>query len=163
MMEHVDIFCRATDMSVSDKKSRCLPIDWNGKGLRSRYALVTMHEPQRYLGHWLSPEGHISITMDILENIKASLIMIKQTHLTIGAKVMIWNTYILPRLTHALWCEPPKPQLQSQAHKLLQWFLWSSTESPVGTIPRVGMNRLRQPPNKGGWKIIDIKAGTQSS
>jgi hypothetical protein len=157
LVYHVDVFCRATGMAVSEKKSRCLPIGWNGEGLRSRYALVTKQEPERYLGHWFGPEGHISKVTDILENIKASLIKIKQSHLTIGAKVMMWNTYFLPRLTYALWCELPKPQLYNQTNKLLQWFLWSSSKSPERTISRVGMDRMRQPPNKGGWKIIEVE------
>jgi len=122
-------------MSLSEKKSRCLPISWNGEGARSRYALVTKQEPERYLGHWFGPEDHISKATDILENIKASLIKIKQSHFTIGTKVMIWNTYLLPRLTHALWCVVSIPQLYNQAHKLLQWFLWSSQETPDRTVP----------------------------
>jgi hypothetical protein len=155
-LELIRHFCEAVAMKVSTSKSKCLPLKWNPR-FPLPYQIVDRQHPERYLGYLFNPEGQTSATSSLISNITTTLTKLKQSRFTELTKATLFKTYIIPRLTYFIQCEPQDPHLYNSANRLLQWFLWGSSPQFKKGPPRMALDRLQKPLSKGGLALPNLE------
>jgi len=143
-------------MKVSSIKSKCLPLKWNPR-FPLPYQIVDRQHPERYLGYLFNPEGQTSATSSLISNITTTLIKLKQSRFTELTKATLFKTYIIPRLTYFIQCEPQDSHLYNSINRLLQWFLWGSSPQFKKGPPRMALDRLQKPLSKGGLALPNLE------
>jgi hypothetical protein len=143
-------------MKVSSIKSKCLPLKWNPR-FPLPYQIVDRQHPERYLGYLFNLEEQTPVTSSLISNITTTLTKLKQASFTEFTKATLFKTYIIPRLTYFIQCEPQDSHLYNSINRLLQWdFCGPSPQLKKGTL-RMALDRLQQPLSKGGLVLPNLE------
>ncbi|KAN0036857.1 hypothetical protein ACTFIV_002171 [Dictyostelium citrinum] len=162
LMVHFEHFSQATSSKLNKHKSASIVIGIISDKLWYTPEIEESKTDERYLGYFFTNNGITRKLPKILNSIKQSLILWKDSGTTLKTKMTILKSYTLASLIYHSYIEEFSQEEINQINSIIKWFLSSPNQSNKidtnsKTTNLMSNSRAFFPLSKGGWGLWDIK------